>query len=146
MKTILAGLFFIYASITLAQSKSDSTKIKEAALNYIDGWYAGDTLRMDKALHPDLVKSTPVSIEQTKGAVISTLSKSYMVEMTKMGVGKKAPREKIKNEVKVLDIHENIASVKVTSFEFTDYLHLIRVNGDWKILQVLWVSQPKKPG
>ena len=30
--------------------------VVQAALDYFEGWYAGDVARMDRALHPDLVK------------------------------------------------------------------------------------------
>jgi hypothetical protein len=138
-------LFIVLACNTIgySQTKTDSTLITEAALNYIEGWYNGDTLRMDKALHTDLVKSAPVFVAQTKGTVISSLSKSYMMETTKMGIGKKTPRENIKNEVKILDINDIIACAKVKSTDFTDYLQLVKSNGQWRILHVLWEPVPK---
>lgn len=34
----------------------DSAAIRATALDYIDGWYTGDAARMERALHPELVK------------------------------------------------------------------------------------------
>jgi putative lumazine-binding protein len=39
-----------------AQSKLDADLIKQTALDYIEGWYEADAVRMERALHPDLAK------------------------------------------------------------------------------------------
>ena len=39
-----------------AQSTSDTELIKQAALDYIEGWYEGNAERMERALHPELAK------------------------------------------------------------------------------------------
>lgn len=36
--------------------QGESKAIRKTALDYIEGWYEGDTVRMDRSLHPDLVK------------------------------------------------------------------------------------------
>ena len=131
MKVYFILLFCLISMAAFPQLKTDSEKITETALNYMEGWYNGDTLRMEKALHPDLVKSTPVWVEKTKGTVINTLSKSYLIETTKMWLGKKPGGEIPKIEVKILDMYDNIATVKVSSQDFTDYLHLTRSKGQW---------------
>jgi hypothetical protein len=130
----LGFLLIIYNSKLLSQTRNDSTAIIETALNYIEGWYTGDTVRMDKALHPDLIKRRFDVSKNTLGYV----TKAKMMEFTRAGYGKKTPADKIKNEVKVLDIYGDIASAKATSYDFVDYMQLIQVNGEWKILIVLW--------
>ena len=39
-----------------AQSAADTAAIRAAALDYIEGWYAGNAGRMERAVHPDLAK------------------------------------------------------------------------------------------
>ena len=39
-----------------AQTSADTASIRQAALDYIEGWYAGDAARMERALHPELAK------------------------------------------------------------------------------------------
>jgi hypothetical protein len=41
---------------TMNTSDVDQARIKQAALDDIEGWYAGDAERMKRALHPDLAK------------------------------------------------------------------------------------------
>ena len=37
-------------------SPSDNAAITKTALDYIEGWYTGDAVRMERALHPELAK------------------------------------------------------------------------------------------
>ena len=37
------------------QTPADSAAIRATALDYIEGWYTGDPVRMERALHPELV-------------------------------------------------------------------------------------------
>ena len=122
------------ALFKLAQAKCDSFKIIQTSKNYIEGWYNGDTVRMNQALHPDLTKRRYDFKKNTFG----NLTKSNMMEFTKAGYGKRTPREKIKNEFEVLDIYQNIASAKAVSCDFVDYMQLLKVNDEWKIVNVLW--------
>src|SRR5512145_2456151 len=39
-----------------AQTQADTAGIRAAAMDYIEGWYAGDGDRMARALHPELAK------------------------------------------------------------------------------------------
>lgn len=127
-----------------SQTRSDTMKIKMCSLDYIEGWYNGDTSRMEKALHPDLVKMQLANLKQTNGYVINAVSKSNMIEYTKAGFGKATPREKIKNEIIILDIYEDIASVRLTSYDYVDYLQLVKCSGEWKILTVVWKMKANK--
>ena len=117
--------------------ETDRKAIREAALNYIEGWYEGNVERMDKALHPDLAKRQ-VGTRRDGSNFINTLSKSMMLEYTRAGGGTRTPKEKVKNTVTILEMESTIASVKVVSNDFIDYLHVVKSNGEWKIINVLW--------
>jgi hypothetical protein len=129
-----------------AQQKSaleqDKAGIERAALDYIAGWYEGNVERMERALHPDLVKRSLFALP-TGREVTDSLTKKSMVEMTRAGGGSRKPKEVRKYEVVILDVYGTIASAKTISGEFVDYLHLVKTEGEWKIINVLWV--PVKP-
>jgi hypothetical protein len=141
MKKFLTFLFLCISVQVFSQKsepKQDSMKIRACALDYIEGWYAGDTIRMDRALHPDMVKMQVSSLD---GAyVLTPVSKSSMMEYTRAGYGKAVPKDKLKNEITILDQFGGIASVKIVSYNYVDYLQLAKWNGEWKILEVLWQS------
>lgn len=141
MKKFISLLFLCAVICTtkgLTQTKEDSASIRKAVLDYIEGWYDGDVARMDKALHPDLNKKQVFYFQQSSTDLVNQASKSMMLEYTRAGFGTKTPREKIKNDVIILDIYHNIATVKATSYDYVDYCHVVKYNGEWKIINVLW--------
>ncbi len=119
----------------------ERTLIEEAVRDYIDGWYEGSAERMERALHPDMAKRRVRGMDNGR-QVLSTLSASSMVEYTRAG-GTKQRQEAQKNEVMILDVSSHTASVKTVSPDFIDYIHLAKVNGRWRIVNVLWEPVPK---
>jgi hypothetical protein len=137
----LAVLLLLVASgstMVLAQDAAERDAITAAALNYIEGWFEGNSDRMDKALHPELAKRGIQPFQPTGGHLLTFASKSNMVEYTKAGFGKLPPEER-KIEVEILDVHGPMAAVKVLSAKFVDYLQLAKIDGSWSIVNVLWV-------
>lgn len=120
------------------QSDADATALRATALDYIEGWFTGDAERMARALHPELVKRIVVTDETTGRDSIDGMGASRLVEATRHGFGKDVPIEQRRTEVTILDVTGNAATLKIDAGPWVDYLHLVRVNGDWKILNVLW--------
>jgi hypothetical protein len=100
--------------------------------DYCEGYAAGDEQRMERSVHPELVKR---SIE---GDSIRTLDAPYMVRAAAKrradGTAEVAPSWTIE----LVDIRGDIAAAVVVTRQFQDYLHLGRFHGEWKILNVLW--------
>lgn len=142
---LIVLMTFVFFPLT-AEEKVDMEKekaaIKETALNYIEGWYEGSAERMAKALHPEFHKVGLVTIKETGKNLFSGAGFSRMVELTRLGIGKKVPKDKRNIKVFILDVFKNTASVKTVSLEYMDYLHLAKFNGQWKIKNVLW--EPNK--
>ena len=112
---------------------TDEEQIKATALNYIEGWYEGNKDRMEEALHPKLVKRRFVSKDE-----IWTVDTPTMLKITAEGNGKIDEPAKGRKEVAILDITGNMASVKIDSNKFTDFLLMIKENDQWKIVDALW--------
>lgn len=109
--------------------------VRVVALDYIEGWYAGDAGRMERSLHDDLVKRTPAP-GATRGADLRSVSKARMVELTKHGGGSGVVDPAIR--VLVDDVFEDIASARTFCADFVDYLHLVRTPDGWRIANVLF--------
>lgn len=125
-----------------AQTQADSTAIRQTALDYIQGWYAGDGARMERALHSELAKRIVRSdslgnfrLDQ-QGAMTLTLN-------TRNGGGKDTPQADRRDDVRILDIFGNAASVRVDASYWVDYLQLAKWKGRWVIVNVLWELKPK---
>jgi hypothetical protein len=115
----------------------DTEAIKRRALDYIEGWYEGNADRMNQALSPHLAKRRIVS-----EAEIWEVSKVWMVEATGNGKGRLDAPEKGRKEITVLDRTETMASVKIVSEKFVDYLHLAKIDKAWVIVNALWDYLP----
>jgi hypothetical protein len=127
-----------------SQTAADSAGIRQAALNYIEGWYAGNADRMEQALHPELAKRIVLTDPSSGKSRLSQMSAMTLVQSTRAGGGKKTPANEQLKDVSILDIFDNAASVKINASGWVDYLHLAKWNGEWKIVNVLWELKPEK--
>jgi hypothetical protein len=139
----LAVLALAAAPTAPAQTATDSAGIRAAALDYIEGWYAGDADRMTRALHPQLAKR----IVRTPPGGASTLGEmgaETLIGYTRNGGGRRTPVAQQRKDVRILDIFEGAASARVDAADWVDYLQLGRWNGQWKIVNVLWEMRPAR--
>ena len=151
MKLLKSSLFLVVFLLTTlsvsAQSAKDTVAIKETALNYIEGYFHKDAKRMEKALHPELVKR---SIQKTKDGTefILNLGASFMIMRTANNTNRHAanPDGPIETIIEIYDIVGNAATVKVSTnqYDFIDYLHVGKYNNEWKIINVFWANVPKE--
>ena len=151
-------LFFIVLSVSVLQVNAQSTPqstpapqstpdaelIKQAALDYIEGWYEGNAERMERALHPELAKRI-VQKDQRGRSNLGQMGAMKLVQLTRMhDASDVVPKERQQKDVTVLDIFGNAASAKVIASDWIDYLHLAKWNGRWVIVNVLWEMKPAK--
>lgn len=146
---ISAGLMFLNLTLN-SQTKQDSLSIENACRNYIEGWAEGNVERVAKGVSPELVKRS-VSSDKDGFSYISDMSGSLLLYVTKLNKGgiritDLEPGVKFKTEVIIYDITTDMALAKTVTkkFGFFDYCQLAKVNGEWKIINVLWGWLPKK--
>jgi hypothetical protein len=120
-----------------AQSAADTAGIRQAALDYIEGWYAGDGDRMARALHPELAKRI-MNVDSLGRPWIGDQGATQLVQGTRMAYGTRIPADRRRTDVTVLDIFQNAASARIDAGGWIDYLHLVKWQGRWVILNVLW--------
>jgi len=138
--------FFVIAALasslltayTIIDGENDRKAVEKAALDYIEGWYEGNVERMAGCLHPDLQKKEIRILSQTGRSQFGLHTASTLIEGTRLGFGKQIPIEERNIRITVFEIFRNIASVKATSKLSTEYLHIVKYNGEWKVLNVLW--------
>ena len=136
-------LVFIAADRAPTQTAADSAAIRATALDYIEGWYEGDAERMERALHPELAKRIVVTNPQNGRSRLDQMSAMSLVRATRAGYGKETPADKRQEDVTILDVFENAASVKVVAADWIDYLHMGKSDGKWVIVNVLWEMKPQ---
>ena len=139
----LAAVLVVLPAALPAQTAADSAGIRQAALDYIDGYYTGDGARMERAVHPELAKRIVRTNEQGRSQ-LGQMSAMTLVMGTRAGGGKDTPVAQRREDVTILDIYQNAASAKVYASGWVDYLHLAKWNGRWVIVNVLWELHPQK--
>jgi hypothetical protein len=115
----------------------DAAAVRAVVSDYVDGWFDGDAARMERALHPELVKRCR-GIEGDDPDALETLSAREMIDATADGVGSRedAPDRQIAIEIDYLS--GGIASVRCFCHRYVDLLHLIRMPEGWRIVNAAW--------
>lgn len=144
---IIFVLFLLPLSLLFAGNKvcsSDSAAIVQTVLDYGDGYYSGDASRMERALHPDFNKVSPVKMSETGNTFLYYSTFSGLIEMTRAKVGF-LEEDKRKENVTILKIDGDIGFAKITTAMFNDYLQMVKINGQWKVINVLWTDGEDSP-
>lgn len=119
---------------TTAAAARDRAAVVQVVADYYASWFAGDDELMRASLHPELAKR---SVEQSGAgdSVLETIGAEDMVKLTAGGAGKKY---RAGHDVVMCDIDKDLATVKVISTPYIEYLHLARFGERWLIVNVLW--------
>ena len=113
-----------------SRTSGDVAAVVATARDYFEGWFDGDEARMERALHPNLVK-------RRAGEELGITTKERMLELTRRGEGKADGADRTL-EIDVADVHGDIASVTIRSAVYHEYVHLVRTSAGWKIANALW--------
>lgn len=139
LSQILIVIILLMSNIIIAQTKQDSIEIKQVALDYIESQHKPNATQMERALHPRMVKRTFWKDKATGKDYVRETSTESMVLLAE-SYNKNADKfpSSPKKAVKLLDVSERIASVKLIANDWIDYMHIVKLNGVWKIVNVLW--------
>jgi hypothetical protein len=138
MKTKLTILLAFIAVTTFAQT-ANTENIRRAALDYIEGFYQGDTVMLKRSLAPNLYKYGYWRDKNSGKYDGDQMTFRQAVDYAKNVMTKKNfARPDAPKNVVILDEEEQVAAVKVWAWWGIDYLLLARHDGKWMIEQVLW--------
>lgn len=127
-----------------AQSAADKDGVRQAALDYIEGFYEGDSSRFIRSVRPEVYKygfyrDTTGSY---RGMQMQWQGFHNFANRVKRGQSRTPPNAP--KEVEILDVADQTAAAKVTAWWGIDYLLMGKYDGRWMISHVLWQSPPKK--
>lgn len=140
MKRLLSCLTLsLLPMLSPAATPADQQAIERAVLDYIESQHKADPALMVRGLDERLAKRTYWEAADGKEFVMQTDYETMLkVARTFNKDGTRFPQPP-RVEIKVLDIDQRVATVKLTADEWIDYMHLYRnQGGDWKIINVLW--------
>ena len=140
MKQLIFIVFLTWSISVFAQTQQDTAAIKTTALDYVEGFFTADSSRLAKAMSPELTKR--IIDNRSGSSKLMTIGLKELIGYTKMGkMPDKKPGEPFKAIVDIYDISSGIALAKVSTNkmpEFFDYIQVGKMNGEWKIVNVLW--------
>ena len=117
-------------AVQSSRTRSDEDAVVATVRDYFEGWFDGDPVRMERALHKDLVK-------RRAGDDLGVTTKEQMLELTRRGEGKEDAADRTL-DIEVEDVYDDIASVTVCSAVYHEYVQLVRTRDGWKIANALW--------
>jgi hypothetical protein len=120
-------------------SPDDVEAITATARDYIEGWLDGDESRMRRCLHPELVKRTIYRDLVTADWRLGRPADAEMMAgWTRDGEGRTTVAHERAFEITIQEVFRHIASVRVLSHPYMDYLHVAKIGDRWLIVNVLW--------
>ena len=148
MKKILLVFFLIscFMSFGSAQGhtlKSDRDLVFAAVEDYVLGLYEVSPERIARSVDSTLHKIGYYEYGgESYDHVPMTYNELYDLAGTWNSKGDQANDESIK-EIIIYDVHDKTASAKLIAKWGIDFMHLSKVDGQWKIMNIMWQSPPK---
>jgi len=139
MKKILVVMIVCFFGV-VASAQNDKVLVERACLDYIEGFYEGDTTKLIRCLKPTLFKFGYWQNKSTgKYEPDGNMTWQQAIDYGKRVTEKKNfAKPDAPKKVEVLDIMNAIAAAKVTAWWGIDYILLAKQDGKWMIEQVLW--------
>ena len=129
-----------------AGTSADREAVKRAVLDYVEGFYEGDSAKLARSIRPEVYKygfwkgrdSTRYAGEQMTWPEFFSYARRIKEN------NRQAPATAPKR-IELYEVLDQTASAKLTAFWGIDYLLLAKYNGKWMISSVMWQSPPPKP-
>ena len=138
--TLVAIILFVLGSFSFIYAETNKEAVERVSLNYIEGFYEGDTEKLSSCLDPKLHKfgfwKNKDSQKYKSAGFMSykqAIAYAENVKKTKKFAKSNAPKK-----VEVIEVLEKIAITKVTAWWGIDYMLLAKNDGKWMIRQILW--------
>lgn len=138
-KTLILFAFILCGVVGTSAQASEKDAVRVPLENYIKGHETGDAEYMKKAFHTE---GNLIFVRDGKYATRSFAE--YIAGMS----GKPAADEgKRKRAIESVDVAGNAAIARIVldypSVKFIDYMTLLKINGEWKIVNKSFYAEPK---
>ena len=138
MKFRICTVLLLLAAV-FDTNASEQDEIVTVVEHYIESQHVGSSSRMESALHHKLAKRTYWEDREGKEFIMESSFKSMQgVAEHYNSKGDKFPKHP-RVDIEIFDIDDRVASVKLSTDDWIDYMHLLKTDQDeWKIINVLW--------
>ena len=138
-RVLMLSILVLSPLLAQAADATDAQRIERAVRDYIESQHKPDPARMERGLDPQLAKRTYWQAADGSEFVMNTdFNTMVKVARTYNQDGTKFPAQP-RVDIKILDVDQRVATVKLTADEWIDYMHLYKnQRSEWKIVNVLW--------
>lgn len=129
--------------LSLTQSAQDKEAVRQAGLDYVEGVYNVQPERIERSVHPTLVKRGFYKKDASTPYAELHMTYDQLVNLARTW-NKDGKRDTTIKNVQILDLADKTAVVKITAQWGIDYMLLGKFDNGWKITQIIWQSPPPK--
>lgn len=136
---IALGLIGTLTAFGTHSSDGEDAAVRQAVQYYIDGQATADGETVARAFHPE------AHLTSTRQGALQTLPIADFIAFFQ---GQTAPDEALRKRwIESVDVTGDAAVVKVVldypRVRFTDYMSLLKIDGEWKIIHKNYTAAPK---
>jgi hypothetical protein len=126
------------------RQEGDRDLVRRAVLDYVEGFYLGDTARLVRSVARDVFKyGYWIPRDSTKYQGEQMTFPEFLAYANRVKAsGRFTPNTAVRDIV-LFDVLDQTASAKLTAYWGVDYLLLAKRDGRWMITHVMWQTPPK---
>jgi hypothetical protein len=124
-----------------AQSQADHRAVREAVLDYVEAIYEVKPERIARSVHPTLDKqgmARGADGNAYRGPLPMNYQQLYDLAATWNKDNRNADPATAPKVIEVYDVQDATAMAKLTASWGTDYFQLMKLEGKWMIMQIVW--------
>ncbi len=144
-RELLVGLLVVatIVSVSTASDDGDKAAVRQAVLNYANSAYEVRPDLVERSVHPKLQKIGYVLRDGTK-EYRELWMNFYELKELVAGWNKEGRFDAAtaRRDVKVLDLLDKTAVARLDAEWGIDFFQLAKIEGEWKIMNVIWQTYP----
>ena len=142
---VLSLLLVVAPALAGGQTpQSDREAVRRTALDYIEGFYEGDSTKHMRSIRPEVYKYGFSRQPDASYRGMQMTWPGFHAFTNRVRTNKNFPAADAPKQVEIFEVLDQTANVKITAWWGVDYLLMGKFDGKWMITHVLWQSAPKK--
>jgi len=128
----------------VAQVGDDREAVRRAVLDYVEGFYEGDSTKHVRSVMPEVFKfGYWIPRDSTRYQGERMTWPEFHAYDNRVKANKRFAPASAPKEVVIFDVLDQTASAKLTASWGVDYLLLAKRDGRWMVSHVLWQTKPR---
>jgi len=138
----MLALSMLIVGDATSDADEDAAAIRQAVLNYVNSAYDVRPELVDESVNPRLQKVGYIS-RDGKEYREAFMNYDQLKELvSKWNTDGHYDTKTARRDIKVLDQLDRIAVARLDAEWGVDFFHLSKVDGEWKIMNVIWQTYP----